>query len=389
MTIPFYRHSLNEAHAAAMTQVLATPHLTYGPIAKAAEAQIASFFGGGHCALTSSWSAAAFATFKALGIGPGDEVIVPAMTFVATANIPLLCGAKVTLVDVHPATLLMEPEAVRAAITPNTRAIFCVHLYGQMCDMPALRRIADAHGLYLIEDCAHAFEAKRDHITPGLISDAALFSFYATKNIACGEGGAVFTRNGTLFEAVSRFRAHGMSASAADRFRNQYYQHWDVEEPGMKGSLPDLLACLLPPQISTCLESLKRRSALAQQYRSALAALPVRLPALVPASRHCEHLFPIWVAPAIRDQVIQHLNAAGIGCTVNYRALTQLSLFEGQQGSMPHAEAWGSGTLCLPLYPSLKPEEVGDVVHALETALSQPASRAVSNAAPNTAGRAG
>lgn len=371
MTVPFYKHALNETHADAMAKVLATPHLTYGPIAKAAEAQIADFFGGGYCALTSSWSSAAFATFKALGIGPGDEVIVPAMTFVATANIPLLCGAQVRLVDVDPATLLMDPSAVRAAITPNTRAIFCVHLYGQMCDMPALRRIADAHGLYLIEDCAHAFEAKRDQITPGLISDAALFSFYATKNIACGEGGAVFTRNGTLFEAVSRFRAHGMSASATDRFRNQYYQHWDVEEPGMKGSLPDLLACVLGPQITACLETLKARDTLAQRYREVLVPLPVRLPRQVLNSRHCEHLFPIWVAPTIRDQVIHQLNEAGIGCTVNYRALTQLSLFDGQEGSMPHAEEWGSGTLCLPLYPSLQLEQVDAVVTALKNAMDR------------------
>lgn len=369
MTIPFYRHALNEDHAAAMAEVLNTPHLTYGPIAKSVESQISTFFGGGDTALTNSWSAGAFAVFKALGIGPGDDVIVPAMTFVATANIPLLCGAGVQLVDVDPATLLIDPQAVRQAITPSTRAIFCVHLYGQMCDMPALRRIADAHGLYLIEDCAHAFEAKRGHITPGLISDAALFSFYATKNIACGEGGAVFTRNSTLFDKVNRFRSHGMSASASERFRNQYYQHWDVEEPGMKGSLPDLLACVLAPQITQCLAQLKKRNVLAACYREQLAGLPVRLPEVVSGARHSEHLFPIWVDPAVRDQVIAHLNASGVGCTVNYRALTQLTLFSNQDGTMPHAERWGSGTLCLPLYPDLTLEEVHRVVVALSAAL--------------------
>lgn len=373
MKVPFYQHSLGPVQAQSMANVLATPHLTYGPIGKQVETQIEGFFGGGHCALTSSWSAAAFATFKALGIGPGDEVIVPAMTFVATANIPLLCGADVTLVDVCPETLLMDVEAVRAAITPNTRAIFCVHLYGQMCDMMALRRLADAHGLFLIEDCAHAFEARRARIAPGQLSDAALFSFYATKNIACGEGGALLTRNGALFERVSRFRAHGMSASAADRFRDQYYQHWDVESPGMKGSLPDLLSCMLGPQIEVCLEQLERRSNIADQYRAKLADLPVRLPAQVAGGRHAEHLFPIWVEPCIRDQVVAGLNEAGIGCTVNYRALTQLSLFEGRGGTMPNAELWGNGAVSLPLYPGLENRAARYVIESLARVLEDAA----------------
>lgn len=369
MQVPFYQHSLGEAQAQAMAGVLATPHLTYGPIGKQVEKQIEGFFGGGHCALTSSWSAAAFAVFKSLGIGPGDEVIVPAMTFVATANIPLLCGAKVTLVDVCPDTLLMDVEAVRAAITPQTRAILCVHLYGQMCDMIALRQLADTFGVSLIEDCAHAFEATRQRIAPGQLSDAALFSFYATKNIACGEGGALLTRNGALFEKVARFRAHGMSASAADRFQNQYYQHWDVEEPGMKGSLPDLLSCMLGPQIDGCLEQLEKRAAIAAQYRALLADLPVRVQAAAANSRHAEHLFPIWVEPELRDQVVAGLNGAGVGCTVNYRALTQLSLFEGHGGTMDNAETWGSGTLSLPLYPGLEARSVDYVVNALGRAL--------------------
>jgi len=369
MTVPFYKHGLTQDHAKAIAKVLSTPHLTYGPIAKGVENQIADFFGGGHCALTNSWSAAAFATFKALGIGPGDKVIVPAMTFVATANIPLLCGAEVTLVDVDAQTLLIDPVEVERAVTPETRAIFCVHLYGQMCDMIGLRKIADKHGLLLIEDCAHAFESKRAGIQPGLLSDAALFSFYATKNISCGEGGALVTRDAALFEKVSRFRAHGMSASANDRFRKQYYQHWDVEDPGMKGSLPDVLACVLEPQIDACLARLDQRVAIAEAYRDRLSSLPVRLPRVVQDGRHAEHLFPIWVEPAIRDQVIAQINDAGVGCTVNYRALSQLTLFQDAAGQFPIAENWGSGTLSLPLYPDMPMEAVDSVVTALENAL--------------------
>ncbi|MEM6681754.1 MAG: DegT/DnrJ/EryC1/StrS family aminotransferase [Pseudomonadota bacterium] len=370
MTVPFYRHGLDDTHAQAAAEVIRTPHLTYGNVAKRVEARIGTVFGGAQCALTSSWSTAAFATFKALGIGPGDEVIVPAMTFVATANIPLLCGARVRLVDAEPDTLLLDAAQVEEAINPRTKAIFCVHLYGQMCDMLALRQLADRHGLYLIEDCAHAFESAREDVQPAALSDAALFSFYATKNLTCGEGGAVVTRHGALFEKISRFRAHGMSASASDRFKNQYYQHWDVEEPGMKGSLPDILAALLEPQIDTCLDRLELRAQRAQHYRKALENLPIRLPVVAANARHAEHLFPIWVAPQIRDKVIAHINTLGIGCTVNYRALTQLSLFAADAFQAPVAEEWGSGTLSLPLYPDLPFSAIDDVVDALKSALA-------------------
>lgn len=353
MTVPFYRHQLDESHAARMAQVLSTPHLTYGSVARRVEEQISNFFGSANVALTNSWSAGAFAVFQSLGIGPGDEVIVPAMTFVASANIPLLCGATVKLVDVDPATLLLDPEKVSEAISPKTRAILCVHLYGQMCDMLALRRIADSHNFFLIEDAAHAFEATRQNIIPAMLSDAAIFSFYATKNINCGEGGAVVTRNNALYETVCCFRQHGMSAGAADRFKNKYYQHWDVEGPGMKGSLPDILATLLEPQIDTCLARLEERDVLARRYRARLSELGIRFAQPLPDGRHAQHLFPIHVPAKVRDQVVAGLNEAGIGCTVNYRALQDLSLFKEQSVDAPIAKEWGDGTLSLPLYPGL------------------------------------
>lgn len=373
MKVPFFRHSLNENHAQRMVTVLGGSHLTYGPIAKKVESQLSQFFGGAQAALTSSWSTGALAVFKSLGIGPGDEVIVPAMTFVATANIPLLCGADVKLVDVDPETLLLCPEAVTSAIGPNTRAIFCVHLYGQMCDMLALRALADSHGLSLIEDCAHAFETQRAGIIPAMLSDAAIFSFYATKNICCGEGGAVVTRQQKLFEKICTFRQHGMSANAAERFQRQHYQHWDVEEPGMKGSLPDLLAALLEPQIDTCLATLDHRQSLAQRYRAAFEPLDVRLPYVLPDGRHAEHLFPIHVGEDRRDGVLSRINAAGVGATVNYRPLQSLAMFSGAKCEAPHAKTWGDGTLSLPLYPGLSRAEQDYVIGAVRDALSAPA----------------
>lgn len=370
MQVPFFRHSLSAKDGQRMSAVLTGSHLTYGPIAKAVEAQLCDFFDARHAAVTSSWSTGALAVFHALGIGPGDEVIVPAMTFVASANIPLLCGAKVRLVDVDPGTLLLTPESVAAAITPETRAIFCVHLYGQMCDMIGLRRLADAHGLYLIEDCAHAFESQRAAIVPAMVSDAAIFSFYATKNICCGEGGAVVTRNSHIHDKVCTFRQHGMSANAAERFQRRQYQHWDVEDPGMKGSLPDLLAALLGPQIEACLSVLDKRQALADRYRAAFAEMGIGMPTKVSDGRHAEHLFPIHVGSHNRDAVLAHINDAGIGATVNYRALNTLSLFAEDGVEAPIARDWGEGTLSLPLFPGLADREQNYVIETVAEAVT-------------------
>ncbi|MEO0411070.1 MAG: DegT/DnrJ/EryC1/StrS family aminotransferase [Pseudomonadota bacterium] len=371
MKVPFFRHNLSAEDGHRMAAVLTGSHLTYGPIAKGVEAQLCDFFGAGYAAATSSWSTGALALFHALGIGPGDEVIVPAMTFVASANIPLLCGAKVRLVDVDPDTLLVTPETVADAITPDTRAIFCVHLYGQMCDMIGLRRLADAHGVHLIEDCAHAFESQRAGIVPAMVSDAAIFSFYATKNICCGEGGAVVTRNSHLHEKICTFRQHGMSANAAERFQRQQYQHWDVEEPGMKGSLPDLLAALLGPQIETCLSVLDRRRAIADRYRAAFAEMGLGMPTKLADGRHAEHLFPVHVGSAKRDAFLASINEAGVGATVNYRALQTLSLFSSDNTQAPVARDWGEGTLSLPLFPGLTEREQSYVIDTVAQALEQ------------------
>lgn len=178
--------------------------------------------------------------------------IVPATTFVATANVVELLGAKPVFVDVDPATLMPTPAAIAATLTRNTRVAMPVHLYGQMCDVAALRRaLGPRSDIAIIEDCAHSFESTFNGDPPGSHSDAAIFSFYATKNVTCGEGGAVVTRRPELFEAVLQTRLHGMSAGAIDRFEKNRYRHWDVARLGTKANLPDLLAALLPRQIAT------------------------------------------------------------------------------------------------------------------------------------------
>ncbi len=279
--------------------------------------------------LVNSWTNGALAVLMALRIGPGDEVIVPAMTFIASVNIVELLGAKPVFVDVDPDTLLMTPEAAAAAVTPRTRAIIPVHLFGQMCDMQGFRRALRARpDIILLEDCAHCFEGARDGYIPGAHSDVAVFSFYATKNVTCGEGGAVITNNSELAEKVRQTRQHGMSAGAVDRFKLGQYRHWDMEILGAKANLPDLLAALLEPQIETIRERLPRRQAVAERYRQAFAGSPIRMQKILPQCSSAEHVFPIQVPPrGARTKPSARSTAGNRRCSVNYyRSVPTLTL---------------------------------------------------------------
>lgn len=368
--IPFYQHGLDDKDAARIAEVLRTPFLTSGTVGKKVEAQLCAFFGVPHAALVNSWTNGAVAVLLALDVGPGDEVIVPAMTFAATANVAELVGAKPVFVDVEAGSLMMSPASLRAAVTRKTRAVIPVHLYGQMCDVRALRQaLGGRTDIAIIEDCAHSFEASFGGDLPGTHSDAAIFSFYATKNVTCGEGGAIITRSGKLFEAVMQTRLHGMSGGAIDRFANKRYRHWDMLRLGTKANLPDILASLLPPQIETIRERLPKRETLAQAYERAFADLPIRRVKAVSGAVHARHLFPIHVPPRLRDEVLTALNDRGVPTTVNYRAVPTLTYYREKYGygdaDFPVSQEWGEGTITIPLFPSMTAAQQTSVIEAV------------------------
>jgi dTDP-4-amino-4,6-dideoxygalactose transaminase len=370
MKVPFYRHDLDKSYADGVAEVLGSPFLTSGGVAKSVEAQLRAFFDVPHAVLVNSWTNGAIAVLLALGIGPGDEVIVPAMTFISSANVAELVGAKPVFVDVEPGTLMPTPETIRAAVTPNTRAVIPVHLYGQMCDIGALRAaLADRPEIAIIEDCAHSFESSLDGQLPGTHSNAAIFSFYATKNVTCGEGGAIITRDADLFDAIQQTRLHGMSAGAIDRFAKNKYRHWDMMRLGTKANLPDLLACLLPSQIATVRERLPLREERARRYEKALSGNAIRLVETAPGTVHARHLFPIHVPPRARDGALEALNERGIGTTVNYRSVPTLTYYREKYGyaadDFPVSHEWGEGTICLPLFPSITAAEQDYVIDAV------------------------
>ena len=369
-SVPFYRHDLDKSYAAAVADVLNSPFLTTGGVAKAVEAQLCAFFGAPHAVLVNSWTNGAVAALLALGIGPGDEVIVPAMTFIASANVVELVGAKPVFVDVDADTLMLTPAGVKAAANANTRAVIPVHLYGQMCDVRALRAaLKDRPDIAIIEDCAHSFESTLNGHPPGVFSDAAIFSFYATKNVTCGEGGAIITRRTDLFESILQTRTHGMSAGAIDRFTKNRYRHWDMIRLGTKANLPDLLASLLPRQIATARERLPLREARARRYTEAFSGNAIRLPKNQPNSVHAHHLFPIHVPAKVRDGALQVLNDHGIGTTVNYRSVPTVTYYRERYGytadDFPVSYDWGEGTISLPLFPSMTQEEQDYVIDAV------------------------
>jgi UDP-4-amino-4-deoxy-L-arabinose-oxoglutarate aminotransferase len=370
MQVPFYKHDLDASYATAIGRVLDSAILTSGQTGRAVEAQLAAYFKVPNALLVNSWTNGALACLLAMEIGPGDEVIVPAMTFVATANVVELLGAKPVFADVDPATLLLTPASVLPHVTERTRAVIPVHLYGLMVDIPALRA-ALRSDIRIIEDCAHCFEGELAGAKPGAHSDAAIFSFYATKNVTCGEGGAIVTHDAELARRMAATRLHGMSAGAIDRFRNARYNHWDVERIGVKANLPDLLAALLPAQIETIDARLPVRDALAATYAKGLRHLNgVWMQADLPAARHARHLFAVAVDGPSRDEMIGRLNAAGIGCTVNYRSVPHLTYYRTKygyrRGQFPVAERWGDGTLSLPLFPSLDPTAQSYVIETFD-----------------------
>lgn len=371
--VEFYRHNLDERDIERLVAVCRGLFLTTGAEVRTFEEAFAAYLGARHAVGVASCTAALHLALLALGVGPGDEVITTPMTFAATANAVLYTGARPVFVDVEPDTGLIDPDAVARAVTPRTRAILPVHLYGQMADMRRLRALADAAGAAIVEDCAHAIEASRDGVRPGELSEAACFSFYATKNITSGEGGAVVTNRDDVAAAVRQLRQHGMTASASDRYGGAY-RHWDLERLGWKYNMTNLQAALLLGQLERIETLWQRREAIARRYERALRDVKgVGMPVVRPGGRSARHLFTIWVEPARRDGVLADLQARGVGVAVNYRAVHLLRFYRETfglaRGAFPAAERIGDSTVSLPLYPKLEDAQVDYVVDCVRAAV--------------------
>ncbi len=366
--VDFFRHSLGPEEKEACLKVLDGLFITTGGACARFEEEFAHYLGAARAVTVATGTAALELALMALDIGPGDEVITTPMTFIATANVCLELGAVPVLVDVEPSTGNLDAALVEAAVTPRTRAIMPVHLYGAMCDMRALRAIADRHGLKIISDCAHAIESRRDGLGSADLADVACYSFYATKNITCAEGGAVAVGEPALAERLKSLRMHGMSKGAADRYKGAF-QHWDMLELGRKANLPDVLAAMLSPQLKRIEQMWQKREAVSRRYEEAFAQIPgVDFPRVPEGAKSARHLFTIWVER--RDQFLAEMQARGIGVSVNYRAIHLLSFYRQRfgykPGDFPVAERIGDSTLTLPLFPAITDAEVARVIEAVK-----------------------
>lgn len=375
--VEFYRHSLGAEEKARILEALDGPILTTGQWTADAEQSLREYLNVEHVVCLDSCTAALHLALLAYDIGPEHEVIVPAMTFVATANAALMAGARPVFADVDPRHGCVTADTIAARITSRTRAIIPVHLYGLLCDMQSLRDLADRHGLILIEDAAHCIEARRGQIRPASHSDAACFSFYATKNVTCGEGGALATNNADVAERVRRLSQHGMTTTASDRYGKRY-KHWDMDELGWKYNLDNIRAALIPPQIRKLDDHWRRRRAIAERYERAFADFPgVEMPAVEQPVWSARHLFPIWVERGRRDATVHELQQRGIGVTVNYRAVHLLRYYQREfghrPGDLPAAEMIGDRTLSLPFFPQMSDEQVERVIETVEEVVATPA----------------
>jgi dTDP-4-amino-4,6-dideoxygalactose transaminase len=373
--VPFFMHDLGKAELDAIAEVLAGPILTTGETVARFEQRFADYLGVRHAIALTSCTGALHLSLVALGLGPGDEVITTPMTFIATSTAIIEAGARPVFVDVEPETGNLDASLVEAAITPRTRAIIPVHLYGQMCDMRALRKLADSYGLAIIEDAAHCVEGTRDGIHTGELGETACYSFYATKNLTCGEGGALVTNDDALAEKLRLLRLHGMNKNAHDRHR-EGYKHWDMTALGWKYNMDNIQAAMLLPQMDRLEENWRKRQELARLYEDRLWDIPeLSLPKTLPSVEHSRHLFPVWIGGGHRDRVIQELQDTGISVMVNYRAIHLLTYFREtfgfKPGDFPIAERIGDAGLSLPFYPNMPLEHVDKVAEMLRNILDR------------------
>ena len=369
---------IEEAEIEEVVKSMRAAWLGTGPKVAAFEKMVAEYKGGGHAVAVNSCTAGLHLSCLAIGLQPGDEVIVPAMTFCATINAVIHAGATPVLVDVDPVTFNMDPEQVRRKLTPRTRAIMPVHFAGRPCDMRALGAIAAEYGLKIIEDCAHAIETEYDGRKAGTFGDCGVLSFYSTKNIVTGEGGMVLTADPEIAKRIKMLALHGMSQDAWKRFSDDGYKHYEVVEVGYKFNMMDLQAAIGMHQIQRVEAYWCRRQEIWKRYNEAFAGLPAQLPAPFEAgTRHALHLYTLLIdprrAPVTRDQFVMALHRRKIGTGVHYRSIpvhpAYQKLFGWQPASFPHAWAIGEATVSLPLSAKLTDDDVAEVILAVREIL--------------------
>ncbi|MBV8046606.1 MAG: DegT/DnrJ/EryC1/StrS family aminotransferase [Paludibacterium sp.] len=359
--LPYALPDIGEEEINEVIEVLRSGWVTTGPRTKQFEADFAAFIGDGVEAIAvNSATSGLHLALEAVGVGPGDEVIVPTYTFTTTAEVVRYLGAHPVLVDVDPETLNIDPQAIRRAITDKTRAIVPVHFAGLACDMDAIIAIAREHGLKVVEDAAHSLPTSYNGKLIGTLdTDATVFSFYANKTMTTGEGGMVVSKHPELIKRCKVMRLHGISRDAFDRYVSKAPAwYYEVIEPGFKYNMPDLAAAVGLHQLKKLRRFHLARMDMAERYDVELAGLPLILPAKPKmGDAHAWHVYAVRLKPEAgieRGEFIQRMADKGIGCSVHFIPLHLHPVWrDGYQlkpEQFPHAQLAFEGEVSLPLY---------------------------------------
>jgi len=373
--LPYGRHLVDSADIAALVEVLQSDWLTTGPRVVEFESAVAAFVGARHGVAVSSGTAALHAAMHALGVGPGDEVIVPAITFVATANAVVFQGGTPVFADVDADTLLVDPADIKRKITAKTKAIVAVDYAGQPCDYDALRGIADQYGLALVADACHALGGIYKGRMVGSLADLTVFSFHPVKHITTGEGGMVVTDDQEVAERMRRFRNHGI---ATDHRQREAKGTWDYEmvELGFNYRLSDLQCALGRSQLDKLPGWLARRRQLAALYDEVLKGIDGVASLAVRANvHHAYHLYVVRLtANHDRGEIFAAMRRQAIGVNVHYLPVYLHPYYRQRLGTgpglCPRAEAAYERILSLPMYPGVKATDVERVTAILRQAMA-------------------
>lgn len=380
--LPYGRQTIDDDDVAAVAAALRDDFLTTGPRVEAFEAAFATAVGARHAVACANGTAALHLAMLALGVGEGEVCIVPSITFLATANCARYVGAEVVFADVDPASGLMTEatlaDAVARCAGRKIAAVLPVHLRGDVAELPALRRLADAAGAALVEDACHALGSRMRfgnapaQVGDGRWSEMAVFSFHPVKTLTTGEGGMIATADPLIAQRLKVMRSHGM-------LRPEGAEPWwyEMPEPGFNYRLPDVLCALGLSQLAKLPRFAERRRALARRYEAALAPLAplVRIAARPAWSDPVLHLMSVLIdfeaAGVSRAELMAALKAKGVGTQVHYIPVHRQPYYAARYGlaDLPGADAWYAGCLSLPLYPAMADADVDRVAAALADAL--------------------
>lgn len=376
----FHKPFISEEEINEMVDTLRSGWLSMGPKTIKFEEEFTKYIGAKKSVAVNSWTAAGHLTLEAFGIEKGDEVIVPTMTFPATAEIVCYFGAKPVIVDVEEDTLNISLKEIEKAITPKTKAIIPVHYGGQPCDLDEIQEIADHYKLKVLEDAAHSLPATYKGKKIGTISDVTCFSFYATKTLSTGEGGMICTNNEEIAERCAIMRLHGINRDAWKRYSEAGSWYYEVVAPGFKYNFTDLQASLGIPQLKKVDAMWQSRQSIAYRYNQALKNLDlITLPTIKNDRESSWHLYPIRLNLEMltknRAQIIEELKKLNIGVGVHFMPVHQhlyySETFNLDDKNFPVASSSFPRLMSLPIYPGMSDQSVEKVINTLTDLLNQ------------------